>query len=833
MVGQLSHWLDDCDNADDESLASAERNPRPDFQSLECAADLHYLADCRDRLIEALIEDDYGTAVDNLPLFQEYAAALQEFCTRGFPTTDLQGEGMTFTWKCVTDSKGLTTSGETHHSLAWELANVLYNIAVIYSYQAYSQPINTRTAVAKAGVYLQQAATVVQYTREKILTVTGPLHSSLALSTAFLQVWESFLLAEAQQSAYQTFRTQSRPKHFMLAKLAAASTPLYLTVEDLCSTQDARLLSVDMILDWEDHVRAWGMWMTALTEYHQSIVHREKNERGLELARLEGALKFGSFCKEFCESTESLDSLAQQVDPVIKEIDERFENAEIENEEQYKESIPEHDELPEVAQQLSVKTDLENMSKLLPAPSKPMFTGTINPTLRRYVDLFRSEIQKVVNQTERLAEEKTESARNALAVENLPHSLTAYRQEQSGGGIPDELWDRVEDVQQEGKVERVTEALWGVRNNSDSVRDIFKRIEDQLDEDLETDNLFRHRHPNFEGHDVNDIQKPFRNALQNYNRLIVAARGSDDLLIRRCQMIESDPKFQFLSLPRAHLDRLLPAGRSGPDIDVSLLSNYLVDLSALFNERDSLLHAFKEKGKTCNISDELLRVGPDASSDEYRQVVENAKASFRGIVDEIKGNLEQQTKLLYKIMQENDQFMRVRDHSLASNTAGIDSPIVKIEGALDEIEQISKHLKEGKIFYDVVIPKLEKLLQQVEDVCARLGQERHGYEEYASRLRHESTGNRSPGNRYPNNGGMMDVRDSGGSRGSRTSLIEQQRLSSRSGAHSVSQRRQEARVDDEKLANLVAMDFDPVKVVAALKKYDNDFEQALNDLLSF
>ena len=40
------------------------------------------------------------------------------------------------------------------------------------------------------------------------------------------------------------------------------------------------------------------------------------------------------------------------------------------------------------------------------------------------------------------------------------------------------------------------------------------------------------------------------------------------------------------------------------------------------------------------------------------------------------------------------------------------------------------------------------------------------------------------------------------------------------------------RVDDEKVASLVAMDFDPDKVVAALKKYDNNVEQALNDLLS-
>ena len=45
------------------------------------------------------------------------------------------------------------------------------------------------------------------------------------------------------------------------------------------------------------------------------------------------------------------------------------------------------------------------------------------------------------------------------------------------------------------------------------------------------------------------------------------------------------------------------------------------------------------------------------------------------------------------------------------------------------------------------------------------------------------------------------------------------------------QQQQPQGVDDEKVASLVAMDFDPELVVAALSKYDNNVEQALNDLL--
>jgi hypothetical protein len=346
---------------------------------------------------------------------------------------------------------------------------------------------------------------------------------------------------------------------------------------------------------------------------------------------------------------------------------------------------------------------------------------------------------------------------------------------------------------------------------------------------------------------VNDIQKFFIHALQNYNRVLLAAHESDELLIRWGDILESDPKFRLLKLPKSQLDRLLPAGQGGPgEIDISLLSNYLVELSALFDDRDSLLHTLKEQAKTYNILEDLMQVGQDASGDQYRQVVESAKASFQGSVGAMNVNLVQQTRLLYKIMQENDKIMQARDQS--QNAAGNDSPIIKIEDALDEIDQFTKHLEEGKAFYEVVIPKLEKLHRQVEEASRRLNQERSDYEEYASRTRNEPVGRNSQGgsSRYGSNGGGsgMNLSDDRGSRARASSRYDQRPPASRSNmmpqhgsGHqpmmSHGGRAAEVHVDDEKVANLIALDFDPEKVVAALKKHDNDFEEALNELLSF
>lgn len=51
-------------------------------------------------------------------------------------------------------------------------------------------------------------------------------------------------------------------------------------------------------------------------------------------------------------------------------------------------------------------------------------------------------------------------------------------------------------------------------------------------------------------------------------------------------------------------------------------------------------------------------------------------------------------------------------------------------------------------------------------------------------------------------------------------------------SHISHQNRTAGRIDDEKVATFVAMDFDADKVVAALEKHDNNMDLALNELLS-
>jgi uncharacterized UBP type Zn finger protein len=63
-------------------------------------------------------------------------------------------------------------------------------------------------------------------------------------------------------------------------------------------------------------------------------------------------------------------------------------------------------------------------------------------------------------------------------------------------------------------------------------------------------------------------------------------------------------------------------------------------------------------------------------------------------------------------------------------------------------------------------------------------------------------------------------------------IMDRRSLSPTTSHRPVSQDNSQGYVDDEKVASLVSMDFDPAKAVAALKRHNNDLELALNELLA-
>jgi hypothetical protein len=312
------------------------------------------------------------------------------------------------------------------------------------------------------------------------------------------------------------------------------------------------------------------------------------------------------------------------------------------------------------------------------------------------------------------------------------------------------------------------------------------------------------------------------------------------------EVLDQDPKFKLLQFGKSQLDRLLPGSDDGrAAIDTTQLSRLLVELSNLFHDRDSTLEALKEEIRKYDIRAKVSQVNPASptADQDYQLAVKQAQKSFSGIAYEIQLNIDRQSELMEVIMEENEWFMDARD--AGANTAASESCIAMIEDAIDEIEQLSQHMKEGKDFYEVVIPKLENLKHQVGDASVRLTVERCEFEDShnnnAGRRQQEIDDARMAASLAGGTGAPTTDRPSRDSRehpltghpdADYQGRADVSPTASHPGFEAVSHAQPQVRVDDEKLASLVAMDFDPDKVVEALRKYDNNVEQALNELLS-
>lgn len=930
----LASWLDD-------PQQQQQQQQQPDSHSQqvcafgsseECPHDLQRLSTLRRTLADGLQEkDSYDEGVALLPTLHEYYACLLECESRGFPKWSISDadhdhdHDQDDTGKATSSSSSsplqlewesaLSNDLQVYSNLTWERANLLWNLVTLEAYQASQQPQTTKIGWSKAAQHFQNAACLVQELQGLQMSEAQHEQDLVDFSRPFLSLWQALLVAQSQRCVYESLACAPRPRHLLLAKLAAAAVPLYNNCESLAcgdkgngngngnDAQGSSLLQdhvPSLASHWSDYVRAYGIWMSSQAEFHQACLHKEKKQYGDELARLDLACRFAHLACDFLESAPliALQSLHPIVDDQYHRLQQRLHDAQQENDDTHKQAVPHRQEVPEIRGEKLVNVEQGLKDKFWMPLQEPMFTqvttmstatstsmpmslslsmssspNSTDPNVRRYADLFVSEMDKLVFQMACVAEERTESARKALAVVNLPHSLTAYRQEQSGGGIPEDLWQRVQAMQRDRRIALLQQDLWGLRDVAEQARSTYARIHSQLDFDLESDRLFRDQtnsnsnnsHPgsSFEGHDAEEVQKTFRQSLANYDRLLVTAQEGDGVLLRRLEILDTNPKYKLLQFQKSQLDRLLPGANasSGPAIDTSRLSRLLVELSSLFHQREVLLNTIRQEVKSFDITLTLtqqVKIDPRAAhshhaDQEYRNALTYAQKSFDGIVYEMQNNIEQQTELVDTILQENESFMHARETSPSSSsqhTASADSCIVMIEDAMEEIEQLSKHLKEGKDFYDVVIPKLNKLKQQVGDVSARLTVERLEYDDKTNRNRQEeqdakmarrissSNNNTGGGGGRPSSSAASPRDDADDGR------LSEQQQHQQMGAHTGTASSQQpgfaqirhgepqVRVDDEKVATLVAMEFDPAKVVAALAKYDNNMDGALNELLS-
>jgi len=408
LVQPLANWLDD-----DESQVAFDRNsgsnysysnadkvdaaptmvlPKPAYNSVQCRSELLRIAALRNCLSEALM-DSHQSALEEHQMLrdcQDYHATLLEFEKRGFPTGGADEEnGINLTWG------GAFSSGEqeTHHTLLWDRACTLWNLAALRSAKAALESGETTKAGLKIAIgNLQQAASHLSLCRQLLeFSQENDCISTVDLSKPMLQFWEKLLLAQAQICIYKMANLGGSAvrNHTTLAYLIQGAAPLY--NEALTLAQDPRLQSElpKECQEWAAHCKAKSLLCQARAYFHVSIEHRlSKTAHGLELARLQQTIATLDEVLKFCRTTQALketvdllgrsgsggtntpiaeaaSTIQPEAEGLLRLASDRYKAADADNGTVYLEDIPKAGNLLEIRAQTMVKTDLPLLEEML------------------------------------------------------------------------------------------------------------------------------------------------------------------------------------------------------------------------------------------------------------------------------------------------------------------------------------------------------------------------------------------------------------------------------------------------------------------------------------
>jgi programmed cell death 6-interacting protein len=188
--------------------------------------------------------------------------------------------GAEFTWYPALGYN--TEKPVVHNSLKYELANVLYNLAALYSQLALASNRNDTTGLKTAADYFGQAAGVLKHVKDDVVPELGAA-SSEDMDEHTLESLMQLQLAQCQECFWQK-AVMDGYKDASIAKLAARASDLF------NEAGEAAMRSEAISSSWIHHMSAKHHHFAAAAQYRAACDCLEKRRYGEEVARLKDAV---------------------------------------------------------------------------------------------------------------------------------------------------------------------------------------------------------------------------------------------------------------------------------------------------------------------------------------------------------------------------------------------------------------------------------------------------------------------------------------------------------------------------------------------------------------
>ncbi|KAI4123616.1 MAG: hypothetical protein LQ338_005187 [Usnochroma carphineum] len=613
--------------------------------------------------------------------------------------------GVDFTWYPALGYN--TQRPESQNNLRFELANVLFNLASLYTQLAVSLNRSTSDGLKSACNYFCQAAGVISHLKDTVipdLRTTPPED----MDTMTLESIQQLLLAQAQE-CFWSKAVKDGLKDSLIAKLAAKVSDFYDQAAEFGTHSD--IISTE----WIHHMTAKHHHFAAAAQYRASRDCLEKQKYGEEVARLRDSLVCVN--EALKESRWINKVVLGDLNGLKARVNEDLKRAEKDNDVIYLMPVPPKSELktldragmataripPEVSDLYSALGDKG-------AFGQPLFARLVPYAVHVAVSIYDERKERLVNTTiiDEL-EALTTKLRDLLQSLNLPSSLQALEKPL---GLPPSLISHAEEIRQQDGLHKLQRAIHEIRKLKANDEAIYQEGVGLLKTEAAEDEKARSKH----GTDRWSRQPSPQAAEKLYAKVneidgyLKSAASSDELVRKKFKECES--ALQVLSGTKLDLEAFVPSSRRAtltPAVEKAAdnLRSVLSEVNQLERRRKRIIQQMREKVRNDDINSAILaetarfereypmqKIEPAMFENLFEDRLEQYNEDKKVVLQE----KESQSQLVSRIQQANAAFVTARRGD--SSTKEREQALQQLDNAYFKYKEIVSNLNTGRKFYN-------------------------------------------------------------------------------------------------------------------------------------
>ncbi|KAI1175138.1 BRO1-like domain-containing protein [Nemania sp. FL0916] len=622
--------------------------------------------------------------------------------------------GADFTWY---PSLGYNTERPiVHNNLQFERANIVYNLAALYSQLAVGSNRSDTDGLKTAASYFNQAAGVLTYLKNEVipeLRITPPDDMDEHSLESLIQLQ----LAQSQECFWQK-AAMDHYKDASIAKLAAKVSDLY----NLAG--EAGMRSEAISSSWIHHMSAKHHHFAAAAQYRAACDCLEKRKYGEEVARLRDAVAcVGEGLKESRGGylskivVEDLSSLKRRVEDHLK-------RAERDNDVIYLNPVTPKSELkildratmamaripPQVAKPLEYVGDKGEFGPAL-------FTKLVPYSVHLAVSIYEERRDRMVNQniiTE--LETLNERVHEILSSLNLPGSIQAFEKPL---GLPGTLVQHAEEIRQADARNRLQRSFADIDKLRAADVAVFEEGSELLQAEEEEDNRLRMKFGTDRWTRPESRNEPSQGAklwtqVAEAEGWFANSASSDGVVREKFQNVEST--LAILGGPDREILDFVPSSRR-TEIPETLkpaigrLRSVCNDVTRLETRRSRKAEALREKARGDDIRSDILA---EAARLERNQVVATAivPAHFEDFFEKRLDSLyepdlemvqkegAEQERLLSDLIRVNREFESQKKMAGDKGNRERERALQELENAYYKYKELTSNVEVGRKFYN-------------------------------------------------------------------------------------------------------------------------------------